>query len=390
MTLDVSTLVTVASCITGLLGIFLLALWLQERSVRAMAWWGSAYLIGASAVALWGMQKTNIPYLAEVPNALLFIACGMIWNGARLFHGRPILPGPLVAGALVWFGACQWSVLAQWMNGRIILSSLIIATYTFLAAIELRRERRRSLRWLAVSAPILHATVFLSPIMVILLWPSEASADGWFAVFALQTLLYVVGTAFVVVVMAGERTTAQYKSAAMTDPLTGLFNRRAFFAAANGLIATQMRKKKPVSVLAFDLDHFKSVNDHFGHGIGDETLRLFASTASANMRTSDVIGRLGGEEFVAILPGSLADAVIVAERVRAAFEVAGVEISGQRVGSTVSIGVAEAGPPLAEFGELLGRADAALYRAKHGGRNRVTTDQEVGGADVPAKSAVAA
>jgi diguanylate cyclase (GGDEF)-like protein len=140
-------------------------------------------------------------------------------------------------------------------------------------------------------------------------------------------------------------------------------------------------------VLAFDLDHFKSVNDRFGHSVGDETLRLFASTASANMRATDVVGRLGGEEFVAILPGSLADAVTVAERVRAAFEVAGVEIADNRVGATVSIGVAEAGPPLAEFGELLGRGDAALYRAKHGGRNRVTTDDPSASPEPPSMEA---
>jgi diguanylate cyclase (GGDEF)-like protein len=390
MLLDAATLVTVAVCITGLLGIFLLGVWLQERSVRAMAWWGSAYLIGASAVALWGMDKSTVPYLAEMPNALLFIACGMIWNGARLFHGRRVLPSALLAGAWLWFTACQFSVFVQWGNGRIVLSSLIIATYTFLASMELRRERRRALRWIAVCAPVLHGVVFLSPIALTLLWPRGASADGWFAVFALQTLLYVVGTAFVVVVMANERTTAQYKTAAMTDPLTGLFNRRAFFAAATQMIAHQMRKKKPVSVLAFDLDHFKSVNDRFGHGVGDETLRLFAATAGENMRASDVIGRLGGEEFVAILPGSVADAMVVGERVRAAFERAGVEISGHRIGATVSIGVAEAGPPLAEFGELLGRADAALYCAKHGGRNRVVPDEPSADTDVPEKKANAA
>lgn len=384
MLLDISTLVTAATCITGLLGIFLLVVWVQERSVSAMAWWASAYLIGASAVALWGIQ-TTIPYFAEAPNAFLFIACGMIWSGARLFHGRRVLPSALFAGAWLWFVVCQLEVLPHIGNGRVVLSSLIIAIYAFLAAVELRRERRRALRWLAVGAPILHSLVFLSPIMVILLWPDEASAEGWFAVFALQTLLYVVGTAFVVVVMANARTTAQYKTAAMTDPLTGLFNRRAFFAAANAMIATQMRKKRPVSVLAFDLDHFKSVNDRFGHSVGDETLRLFAATASANMRATDVVGRLGGEEFVAILPGSAADAAGVAERVRAAFEVAGVEIAGSPVGSTVSIGVAEAVPPLAEFGELLGRADAALYRAKHGGRNRVTLDDPSVPAEMPAK-----
>jgi diguanylate cyclase (GGDEF)-like protein len=332
------------------------------------------------------VQRNNYPYFVELPNALLFISCGMIWNGARLFHGRKMLPSALLAGAWVWLVACQLEAFAHWPNGRIILSSLIIAAYTFLASMELRRERRKSLQWITVSAPLLHGTVFLSPIAMILVWMPGSVAEAWFAVIALQTLLYVVGTAFVVVVMANERTTAQYKTAAMTDPLTGLFNRRAFFAAANAMIVKQMRKKKFVSVLAFDLDHFKSVNDRFGHAIGDETLRLFAATASANMRVTDAIGRLGGEEFVAILPESLSEAVIVAERVRAAFEVAGVEIGGQKVNATVSIGVAEAGPPLAEFGELLGRADAALYAAKHGGRNRVTTDKEINKAEMPART----
>lgn len=361
-----------------------MVVWIQERTVKAMAWWACAYMVGAIAVALWGIQKHFISSLTELPNALLFIACGMIWNGARVFHGRRALPGTLISGALLWLLACQTPAFAEPGHNRIILSCAIIAVYTFLTSMELRRERRRALRWIAVGAPLLHGAVFLTPIAVILLLPGGASTDGWFAVFALQTLLYVVGTAFVVVVMANERTTAQYKTAAMTDPLTGLFNRRAFFAAANSMIAAQMRKKKPVSVLAFDLDKFKSINDRYGHAIGDETLRLFAATASANMRQSDVIGRLGGEEFVAILPGNAQEALLVAERVRAAFEAAGVEIGGHKIGATVSIGVAEAGPPLAEFGEILQRADAALYRAKEGGRNRVVID-----GDAPATLAAA-
>jgi diguanylate cyclase (GGDEF)-like protein len=387
MLLDSATLIAASVCITGLLGIFLLAIWMQERSVRAMAWWGSAYLIGASAVALWGMDRLANSYWVELPNALLFFACGMIWTGARLFHGRRVLPSALLAGAGLWILACQISAFAQWSEGRIVPSSLIIATYTFLAAVELRRERRRALQRISIGAPILHGVMFLAPIAFTLMWPRSTE---WFALFALQTLLYVVGTAFAVVILANERTTAQYKTAAMTDPLTGLYNRRAFFAAATQMIAHQMRKKKPVSVLAFDLDHFKSVNDRFGHGVGDETLRLFAATASENMRASDVIGRLGGEEFVAILPGSIADAAIVGERVRAAFEKAGVEISGHRICATVSVGVAESGPPLAELSELLGRADAALYRAKHGGRNRIVRDEPSVDAVAPIQSVSAA
>ena len=157
-------------------------------------------------------------------------------------------------------------------------------------------------------------------------------------------MIYVVGTAFVVVVMAKERVALVHKTAAMTDLLTGLFNRRAFLEAANQLIELRGRKSLPVSVLLFDLDKFKSINDRFGHAVGDDALKVFASTAAANVRSTDIIGRLGGEEFAAILPGSAADAGVVAERLRAAFQEAGVVISGHAIGATVSIGVATRDP----------------------------------------------
>jgi len=376
MLLDTSTLITVASCVTGLLGVLLLVMWVRERSARGLAWWAAAYLLGGSAVALWGGGQAQGLW-AELPDALLFTACGMIWNGARLIHGLPVRPVGLLAGAGVWLVASRFPALAQWGDGRIILSSLIVATYAFLTAYELQRERRRALRRrFALLAPLLHGMVFLTPIALTLLKPPEASADGWFAVVALQTLLYVVGAAFIVLVVANERTTAQYKSAAMTDPLTGICNRRAFAAAAQALIAQRARQQQPVSVLACDLDHFKSINDRFGHAVGDDALRLFAATASARIRASDVIGRLGGEEFAVIVAGGLPEATIVAERIRSAFEQAGVEISGHRANATVSIGIATAFAPQAELEVLLTRADAALYRAKSSGRNRVMSDQE--------------
>ncbi|HYI30949.1 MAG TPA: GGDEF domain-containing protein, partial [Bradyrhizobium sp.] len=105
MPLDTATLFTVATCVTGLLGVFILGVWIQERGTRALAWWGAAYLIGGSAVSLWGVQDGAPPITQAVPNALLFIACGMIWNGARVFHGRTVLPGSLSAGAIAWLAA---------------------------------------------------------------------------------------------------------------------------------------------------------------------------------------------------------------------------------------------------------------------------------------------
>jgi diguanylate cyclase (GGDEF)-like protein len=111
--------------------------------------------------------------------------------------------------------------------------------------------------------------------------------------------------------------------AAATDPLTGLLNRRGFFEAAGSLIAISRRNRMaPVSVLVFDLDHFKAINDRSGHATGDAMLQHFAKVARETLRATDIIGRLGGEEFVALLPSTAAEAAIAAERVRAAFAVA--------------------------------------------------------------------
>jgi diguanylate cyclase (GGDEF)-like protein len=377
MVLDQATLCTVATGITGLLGVFLIVLWIQERTVRALGWWGTAYLMGASAVTLGATHDAFGVIPTEIPNMLLFVSCGMIWSGARLFHGRRVLPGAMFVGAVVWYVAMQQPAFVHSVVARVVLSSLVIAGYAFLTAFELRRERRRELfaHWQSFAIPLLHSAVFLAPVSLFVLLPANASVDGLFALFAFETVIYVVGTAFVVVVMAKERVALVHKTAAMTDLLTGLFNRRAFLEAADRLIAQRARRSQPVSVLVFDLDKFKSINDGFGHAVGDEALRVFATAASANMRATDVIGRIGGEEFVAIIPGNAADAAIVANRVRVAFQAVGIEISGQQVGATVSVGVASALAPV-ELDDMLARADAALYRAKNNGRNRVESAGE--------------
>jgi diguanylate cyclase (GGDEF)-like protein len=386
--LDLSTLFVVATCVTALLGVFLLFAWLQDR-VRALAWWGTAYLIGGFSVAVWSVESLISPPLpAGIANALLFIACGMIWNAARLFHGRPVLWGALAAGATAWLFACLLPDFREWSAARIVLSSVIVSGYSFLTAIELWRERRKHLlrRWLAIFVPMLHGAVFLLPIPLASVLPADggivALASGWVAVFALETMLYVVGTAFIVLALAKERTVHVHKAAALTDPMTGLFNRRGFMEAAELLMARQALRGQPVSVLMFDLDHFKSINDRHGHAVGDEALKLFAATASANMREDDVVARFGGEEFVAMLPGPMTDAVIAAERVRLAFEAAGRSIGELQLAATVSIGVA-CGAPNANIGHLIELADAALYRAKRNGRNRVEgVDETLPGAGV--------
>src|SRR5262245_22839160 len=212
ITLAVSTLFVIATCITALLGLFLLSAWAQER-VRALAWWGVAYLVGGFSVAIWSVENLISPPLPPgTANALLFVACGMIWSAARLFHGRPVLWGAMCAGGVIWLVGCMIPDFAEWGAARIVLSSLIVSSYTFLTAAELWRERRKTLlrRWPAIFVPILHGCVFLFPIPLASLLPSDGGivslASGWIAVFALETMLYVVGTAFIVLVLAKERT----------------------------------------------------------------------------------------------------------------------------------------------------------------------------------------
>jgi GGDEF domain-containing protein len=322
--LDVSTLTIIAAPVTALLGFFLLMAWMQDR-VRALAWWGSAYLLGGFSVAIWSVEHAIVPPLPPgIAKALLFLACGMIWTAARVFHGRVVLWGAQSVGAFVWLLASSFPSFTAWSAGRVTLACVIIAAYSFLTAAELWRERRRALirRWPAIFVPLLHGAIFLFPIPLSGLLPENSGmltlASGWVAIIALEMILYAVGTAFLVMMMAQERTMRVHKDAASTDVLTGLLNRRGFVDASAAVIARAQAEVTPVTVLIFDLDHFKGINDRFGHAVGDAALRTFADAFRTHMREGDVLGRFGGEEFVAILPSTVEEGVTAADRVRVA------------------------------------------------------------------------
>jgi len=194
--------------------------------------------------------------------------------------------------------------------------------------------------------------------------------------FSVELLLYAVGTVFVIFILVSERAVTAHKTAASMDPLTSLFNRRGFAEASARLIEREARAGRPVTALIFDIDHFKSINDRFGHPGGDEVLKLFAIVVVNTLRISDLSGRIGGEEFAALLPCSLEDGLIAAERVREAFANSGIAVEEGPVNTTVSVGVA-GGPAGTELEVLLAAADTALYQAKRSGRNRVEAAEEL-------------
>lgn len=163
-------------------------------------------------------------------------------------------------------------------------------------------------------------------------------------------------------------------SLALTDELTGLYNRRYVFAHFNERLARTPEGSSDVALMLFDIDHFKQVNDTHGHSAGDEVLRELAERAVREVRSVDLVGRLGGEEFVVVMPETnLAGAFVVAERLRTAIaeEPFTLRSTGDKLPVTVSIGVAVAGEDSDNLDDLLKRADEALYAAKKAGRNRV-------------------
>jgi diguanylate cyclase (GGDEF)-like protein len=380
MSLDSITLYFVATMVAALLGAMLLFFGSKESNA-ALKWWGTAYLLGAASVALWALASERLgETLSLALNAVGFIACGMVWNASRVFHGRkPNLPG-LMLGAIAWIAA----VLSFDPNNtalRLTTGAAIVAVYAALTATELWSERRKSLqrRWPAFLVPVLHGFVLMLPIMLgDLLLPADEKFGSsiWVTVFSIELVLYAVGTVFVIFMLVSERTVSAHKTAASMDPLTGMFNRRGFAEACARVIEREAKAGRPVCVMIFDIDHFKGINDRFGHAAGDEILKLFATVVVNSLRLSDLSGRIGGEEFAALLPCPLEEGVVAAERVRESFETSGIVCEEGKVDTTVSIGVA-GGPAGTELEVLLAAADTALYQAKRGGRNRVEAAEEL-------------
>jgi diguanylate cyclase (GGDEF)-like protein len=172
-------------------------------------------------------------------------------------------------------------------------------------------------------------------------------------------------------VLANMKNLAIAEAQASTDSLTGLANRRSVQDTVRRMVAQSARTGAPLAVLAIDIDHFKRINDRFGHDRGDDVLAAFAQTLSSTLRASDFAGRQGGEEFVALLPDTdLSGAMTAAENLRAAVEAMDV-LGGDPV--TASFGVAVMPEDGSEGQALLRQADRALYAAKANGRNRVET-----------------
>ena len=381
MTLDVHTLFLVTIYVEGILGLLLLFVWAQNVALRAVCWWGFAHVVRLASIGLFGIYGSAPDLVSiDLANALLFTAFAMTWTGARVFDGRPVEPVYLVTGAVLWLLVCRLPYVTENNDVRSLIVSGIITAYVWLTAFEFWRGRSEALvsRWPAIVMFFAHGALFLlrTP-MIALLAPTSGNAEGiygsvWMTVLSFEALLLTISSAFLLLAMAKERTELRHRKAAMVDPLTGIANRRSFLQDASMLAKLHLANPRPTAFLVIDLDRFKSINDRFGHAVGDHVLEIFTAAARKSMRGSDLVGRLGGEEFAAVLADTSREkAVAVAERIRETFAQMAQEVDGHPVCGTVSIGLVHCMARALDVTELLAQADHALYYAKERGRNRV-------------------
>jgi diguanylate cyclase (GGDEF)-like protein len=379
MGLDVNTLFLVTIYVEAMLGLLLLFAWIQNSGIQAVAWWGCAHLLRAASVVLFGMYGSVSDAISiDLANALLFTAFAVTWSGARVFDGRAPEPMYIVGGAILWILVSRTSSLVDSLEAKVLLASGIITAYTWATAYEFWRGRGEPLvsRWPAIFMLFAHGALFLlrTPLAQALPWsPTSQVFDSvWLTVLSFEALLFTIAIAFILLAMAKERTELRHKTAALVDPLTGIANRRAFLEEVANLNKRQEAERRPAVVLLADLDHFKSINDRFGHAVGDQVLQVFAAAATAKLGPYDLIGRLGGEEFAMVIYDAGRDkGLATAERIRMSFETVAADIDGREIGGTVSMGMALAETSLFDIPSLLAQADEALYCAKERGRNRV-------------------
>ena len=382
MQIDMRTALLLMSISSLVYGLLLAAVWAVRRREIALAFWSVASLCAAGGSLLYVLRGT-IPDLLSIAtgNMLMLLSGTVRWAGLRRFEGLHTPAWQYLSAPLILFGVAAFTEpLGLTAAHRTVI--ILLAAVLFNGLI-LRDSLRAYGAEPMVTRKMLIASIgliiVLDVVQLAVVWLQQPRADlsftawqGWYPMVMLvffSTYALVNLSSFV---MLFERHESRLLRAASIDALTGLLNRAGFTQLADRQRQRSVRDGKPLSVLVMDLDWFKSINDRYGHDAGDAVLNAFAQTARAALRPTDLLSRPGGEEFWALLPETdLADARLIAQRVCDQFRGSSLRFSGAEISCTVSLGAAEVLLPDESLQAALGRADQALYEAKHAGRNRV-------------------
>jgi diguanylate cyclase (GGDEF)-like protein len=375
MQLDTSTLRVAFAIVAFTLALlFYFAAYRSTRSAYS-AWWCVAltlFLAGSAAYLLNGTPHQV--WATPLGNCLLVGGGACVWAGARSLRAtRPpfwqLAAGPAMVTV---FSALENPGVNTWAGGAVFLA--LMALMLGLASRELWRLEPGYSRVripLAIAAAFFSFYYFCRLIVYVAEGPDGSVFVTYFgsAVTTLVTMVLLVVVSFSMAALSSEQQTRALRAVATQDGLTGLLNRAAFLDLASGELQRLRNTRALGTLILADLDHFKAVNDTYGHAAGDAALQSFAAPCNRTVRSKDHVGRYGGEEFIFLLPGVSPDRAeaLTKEINRLLKAVRGPDDSRM---PTVSYGIAPIGRGSSGLDELIATADAALYRAKSLGRNR--------------------
>ena len=394
------TLLIIAALLTALVTTVLYAVWSFNRNIPGLRLWMVSFLLG-SVFSVSLLVRDWFPDVVAVviSQGSVSLAAYLCLMASRMYMGRRPFShwyAVLGIGALM-VASVYFTVVQPHLGMRFVFVGLGAGICFLLTARTMADGgvRRVPARYLFALVAGLHGLFLLLRPALFKLAPvapgglPDAGLVTLVSQFVLlEAIVAVVLLGFGALMLANEFITSELRHLAEMDPLTNVFNRRAFLTLLDKAISAAQRTGTAVPVLVMDLDHFKNINDTWGHRAGDDVLRHFVMLAHRCLRKEDVMGRLGGEEFAIFLPNaSAAGALAVAERLRALVEAQPVATGPQSIPLTVSVGVT-----LCAHGDAAGaalqRADEAMYLAKERGRNRVEVSEKIVGTPVaPAATA---
>ncbi len=336
-------------------------------------WMWARMVFGMTQLLAWARPASGLPLLALVESAGWIAGLTLEAAAYAMFFGYPQLRRYLVPMAVLGLLlSCAASLNGVPYAQPVVYVSLMMGVGSFATGAILvhpRLPEATALQRLIGANDMGAGAALAAWASLVLLGVPAATWSESMAYIAGYLLLIVNGFGFIL--MSKQRDDARMERLATTDDLTGLLNRRAFFARADAARLLSLRLHQPITLLMFDIDHFKQLNDRFGHATGDEALVKFSATCSDSLREHDILGRLGGEEFALALPGTDLDGALhAAERLRLAVVDTRLLTCANSDTMTVSIGVVLVDPE-EDLATALARADHALYEAKGAGRNRV-------------------
>lgn len=382
MNLDIRTMMVMMSALALMFSGLLTLAGLHAGNVRGVQHWAMGSLciglgLGFSYTQL---EPPGDAWALVIGAALPMAGVGLQFNGIQTFKtGRcnGYIPWLLAGLALIlgiWF-----VVIHPDIHARAVANSLVfgLSNAACARALLIRMEQPlRTAYWFTGATFTILAVLFLIRAIVVFFAPPNSY--GLYLQTPINPISFFIGSmaqmclAFGFVLMLNYRLSADLQKLAASDALTGALNRRSLEQEAVRLSARCSRTGDSLAIMMIDVDHFKSINDRYGHPVGDEVLRRLAAVAQKTIRSDDYFARYGGEEFCILLPSTLEkDAWTLADRLRQTYAAMTMEFGGETLRSTISIGVADSTHVGLEFSSLVAAADQAMYHAKQEGRNRV-------------------